>query len=261
MSYAYSSWRRQFGKIGSRHCGGALVWQLNDCWPTISWAVVDYFMVKKPAFYTMSRALAPLAVGVVRTHGEWTKGHTSPPPTATYDLWVASSKLGYVKGTVELRFIGLDSGLDIKKPEIFEVDVMPNGTTTVLERTETENPPYSDAYVLSAKLVVNGEVISRDVDWPQPYKYLSFAKDRGLRIRLEEDSSKIFVTAKKPVKGLVWDEEIGLCFSDNALDIVPGETYVVNVKGLQSGKVLKWTFLGEKENERYGEGLQIKPHL
>lgn len=23
---------------------GAIVWQLNDCWPVISWAIVDYFV-------------------------------------------------------------------------------------------------------------------------------------------------------------------------------------------------------------------------
>ncbi len=55
MAYAYGGWRRQWGCKGSRRCGGVLVWQLNDCWPTISWAVVDYCRVKKPAFYAIKR--------------------------------------------------------------------------------------------------------------------------------------------------------------------------------------------------------------
>lgn len=24
--------------------GGVIVWQLNDCWPVISWAIADYFV-------------------------------------------------------------------------------------------------------------------------------------------------------------------------------------------------------------------------
>lgn len=30
------------------HCSGALVWQLNDCWPVLSWSVVDYYGFGKP---------------------------------------------------------------------------------------------------------------------------------------------------------------------------------------------------------------------
>ena len=30
------------------HCSGALVWQLNDCWPVLSWSVLDYFGFGKP---------------------------------------------------------------------------------------------------------------------------------------------------------------------------------------------------------------------
>lgn len=66
MTWAYRSWRRQWGLQGSRKCGGALVWQLNDCWPTISWAVVDYHLVPKPAYYAIKRAMQPVAIGVQR---------------------------------------------------------------------------------------------------------------------------------------------------------------------------------------------------
>jgi beta-mannosidase len=53
MDTAYRFWRRDWGKPGSRKSGGVLVWQLNDCWPTMSWALVDYHLVKKPSFYAI----------------------------------------------------------------------------------------------------------------------------------------------------------------------------------------------------------------
>ncbi|MCC5830132.1 MAG: glycoside hydrolase family 2 protein [Phycisphaeraceae bacterium] len=40
-------------------CGGAVFWQLNDCWPAVSWAVLDYGGAWKPAAYAVRRAMAP----------------------------------------------------------------------------------------------------------------------------------------------------------------------------------------------------------
>ena len=38
MQYAVEHWRRNRGR-----CMGAVVWQLNDCWPVASWASIDYY--------------------------------------------------------------------------------------------------------------------------------------------------------------------------------------------------------------------------
>ena len=77
ITYAYRGWRRQWGE--DRKCGGALVWQLNDCWPTISWSICDYYLRPKPAYYAMKRCLAPLAVGVRREHFDWSAGDAREP--------------------------------------------------------------------------------------------------------------------------------------------------------------------------------------
>ncbi|HQK93151.1 MAG TPA: glycoside hydrolase family 2 protein, partial [Armatimonadota bacterium] len=43
-------------------CGGALLWQLNDCWPGISWSVIDYYLNPKAGYYYVKRACAPVLV-------------------------------------------------------------------------------------------------------------------------------------------------------------------------------------------------------
>ena len=40
------------------HCMGAILWQLNDCWPVVSWAAVDGYGRKKPLWYAMRAAYA-----------------------------------------------------------------------------------------------------------------------------------------------------------------------------------------------------------
>ncbi len=41
------------------HCSGSLIWQLNDCWPGISWSVIDYFGFGKASYFYVRRAYAP----------------------------------------------------------------------------------------------------------------------------------------------------------------------------------------------------------
>jgi beta-mannosidase len=40
-------------------CTGVIVWQLNDCWPVISWSAVDGDGRRKPLWYALRRAFAP----------------------------------------------------------------------------------------------------------------------------------------------------------------------------------------------------------
>jgi len=45
-------------------CGGALVWQLNEPWPAISWALLDFYRRPKPAYETVKRLFNPLLVSL-----------------------------------------------------------------------------------------------------------------------------------------------------------------------------------------------------
>ncbi|RIQ17874.1 glycoside hydrolase family 2 protein [Jiangella rhizosphaerae] len=46
------------------HNSGWILWQLNDCWPVISWAVVDSHGVRKPVWFALREAAADRFVSV-----------------------------------------------------------------------------------------------------------------------------------------------------------------------------------------------------
>jgi beta-mannosidase len=191
--FGYRGWRRQWGQ--DRLCGGALVWQLNDCWPVTSWSIVDYFLRKKPAYYAMRRVLAPMAVAVKRAHFDWSVVHARVPKTSDYEVWVASQRQHEILVTVELRYISIKTGMDIKDRNVKQVKLVPNGTTEVFSGTiDNRN---EEPHVLSARLWIDGEIVSRDVDWPQPLKYLDF-EDRGVQVIPQGDTILVKAEASRP---------------------------------------------------------------
>jgi beta-mannosidase len=202
---------------------------------------VDYFLRKKPAYYAMRRVLAPVAVAVKRAHHDWSVVHARVPKTSDYELWVASNQPRELKATVELRFISVATGKEIKESVTKkDITIVANGTTDVL--AGTIDNVNEEPHVLSARIWIDGQVVARDVDWPQPLKYLSF-KERGVEVYHRGDS--ICIKASRPTKGLVFEERTGVLLDDSAIDVVPGDEQVVKVRGLgPSDQPLRWTYLG-----------------
>ncbi|KAF3071314.1 Beta-mannosidase B [Daldinia childiae] len=261
MHFAYKTWRREWGKPGARKCGGVLVWQLNDCWPTMSWAVVDYYLVKKPAFYAIANALKPLAVGVSRTYHEWTTGHadpTLPSRDTKFDLWVVSNRQEAVQLEITLRFISVRTGQDIQSPlKLDTISAQPNSTTEIFQDHATPvvesqladtTRPFDlakyDPYIIHAIVKEDGQVIATDTAWPQPLKYLDFS-DRNIRFNALS-TNKVAILSIRPVKGFVFEETRDVKLSDNGFDLVPGEEKIVDVSGAALDS-LRYTYIGAPE--------------
>lgn len=242
LMFGYRGWRKQWGD--ERQCGGALVWQLNDCWPVTSWSICDYYLRRKPAYYAMARVLAPVAVGIRRQHHDWSVTHARQPKTQAWELWAVSSRLQEQSVDVELRFVSVKTGKDIKAKVVKKaLTLTPNGTTNIM--TGHVDNFEDEPHVLAARLWIDGKLVARDTDWPQPLKYLPFP-ERGVKVEVKSDA--MHVSVQRPVKCLVFEERQGCHLTDSAIDVVPGDDQIITVKGLKKGdKPLDWTYLGAAE--------------
>jgi len=59
IRYGVEHFRRHRGR-----CMGALYWQLNDCWPTISWSSLDYFGRRKALHHKAKGFFAPVLLSL-----------------------------------------------------------------------------------------------------------------------------------------------------------------------------------------------------
>lgn len=160
-------------------------------------------------------------------------------------LWGCNSTLSSKDATIELVSYDLEKGEVDRRT--FPVTLAPNASTEVWigdvpgqpVRTNTAEVPRP--IVVQARLLLDNdtdEVLARYSNWPEPWKYLTFP-DPGLDIAVDGD--KVTVTVSKPVKGLILDTDLddgAECeWSDQALDMFPGDTQVVIAKGLKGRKV------------------------
>jgi beta-mannosidase len=92
----------------------------------------------------------------------------------------------------------------------------------------------------------NDSVLARYSNWPEPWKYLTFPKDPKLTIKVDGDT--VTLKCEKPIKGVILDledrtgEEVK--WSDQAIDMFPGDTQVLEAKGLKGRKV-KARYIGD----------------
>jgi beta-mannosidase len=208
MRYAYQDYRRRWQRAGARAVGGALVWQLNDCWPSTSWALIDASGTVKPAWHAVRRALAPVSVAA-RQGPEGLR------------VWVMSSLPDELPAALTVELHDLQGQLQGQTQ--IELIVQPNGTT---EATLKLDLPAIHV-VATARLHNGGEVLARDSAWPEPFRFRDLP-DAGLQARRDGDAWLFSV--QRPLKGL-WLSAPGVHFADNFIDLVPGAPVRVAIQG------------------------------
>lgn len=210
LAAAYGGWRRRWGTPGQRSTAGALVWQLNDCWPVTSWAITDYWLRPKLACAAVARALAPVAVGVVREHAQ----------LAQY--WAVNGTLAPVSAVVEVRRWSLDGAL--RGSVHSEVTLGPN------QAHELGGIACAGDDVIALRLVVADQVVARAAAWPEPLKHQQL-RDPGLTLE-RCDAAAIRVWASCPAKAVWLDAGDGVHWGEQYLDVFPDDPWLVPVVGL-----------------------------
>ncbi|GAA1007751.1 beta-mannosidase [Acrocarpospora pleiomorpha] len=86
-------------------CGGVVVWQLNDCWPVISWSAVDSTGIEKPLWHALRHSFAPRLITVQPVH----PGPTHDPTgDAGLELVLVNDTDAPWHPDVLIRRVGLD---------------------------------------------------------------------------------------------------------------------------------------------------------
>ncbi|PFG32633.1 glycoside hydrolase family 2 protein [Sanguibacter antarcticus] len=162
---------------------GAIVWQLNDCWPVTSWAAIDGDERPKPLFYALRHAYADRLLTVQQRDG----AATLVVVNDSAEPWV---------GTVLVRRAGLD-GAELARVER-AVDVAPRSTWSLTMPTS-----------VTTAVEPSHEVVVAELDGVRTVHALVEPKDRAL------DPGALGVVVRATDTGV----EIVVCASSLAVDV------------------------------------------
>jgi beta-mannosidase len=233
MRHAFEAFRQGWRRPGARACGGALVWQLNDCWPATSWAIVDSSARLKPAWFTIRRALAPLACAVRRD------GHAG-----TAQAWAVNTRPNCER--VELQalwqLLSLD-GLVVDRQQA-RIELAGDGVTPLAVPPAWCTPDPAGQPLLAVLTLLapeGGAVVTSAMAWPEPLRAWRFP-DPELRVVVEPGpqagSSTLLLEVRRPAKG-VWLDAPEAHLADNFLDLLPGPARRVVARGPLDGLLVR----------------------
>ena len=253
---AYRSFKRNWKGPEKKECAGALVWQMNDCWPGTSWAIMDYYLNPKLAYYAIKRELQSLTIGLQRstkpaTGTKYING--SVENTHSLEVWAVNLSLETYDVYVTIHSFDLVSNIrtTITTGLLDTVQLLPNRSTEVTTfdipgskaHRDEANQPVIAAYLHDR----SGKQLARAVDWPEPLKWVhmprpgrievKFVDSGGLDVKGTSQPNAISLLADVCIKGLrlgyKGDERVA--FEDNGIDLVPGEEVTVGANGMRFG--------------------------
>lgn len=203
-------------RINRPSCMGSIFWHFNDCWPSISWSVVDFYNRNKPAYYTVRKAYQNIAV-VPEIKGDMVK------------LWIVNDSLVGLKGNISFRII------DFNGAELYnhsqDVDIKAGSASMVFEKYASAMFPskISNKVLMYITFSSHGNVIADNtlyfvdpmfLDLPDP--------DINMQITNRDNRFQLIFKSSTLVKNLVlFTRARESFFSDNNIDLLPGVTYTI----------------------------------
>lgn len=209
---------------GRENCHGGLFWMYADCWGEVGWTILDYYLRRKPSWYFVRRAFAPVRL-ILR-----------PAGNHGIRAVVANDTRAARPLELEYGYVSLDGAVrDLKRVRV---------TAAAAARTEAlvfprgRHDPRNGLWIVRARNAADiGAAVFRAGD----YRELRTA-DPELRVTraapLKGGKLELEATAKGYAHAVRLHVPGGAAVSDNYFDLLPGDTRRITVTGLRAGAKL-----------------------
>ncbi|MDG1038430.1 MAG: glycoside hydrolase family 2 protein [Polaribacter sp.] len=195
------------------YCMGSLYWQLNDCWPVVSWSSIDFMGNWKALHYKTKKSFQDVLISSVVDND-------------TINTYIISDKLAPLTGDFSLDFIDFN-GKKIHNVHQ-QVLIAPNTSQLIAKTPLNHIKANVNDYVMKSSFSSTSN--SSSIKTFSPF-YV--AKPKDLKLPQQDVSTKITKTDHGfiiKVSATTLQKDVFLYtntkghFSDNFFDILPNET-------------------------------------
>ncbi len=200
--------------------GGVVIWNYTSTWPSICWALVDWYRRPKQAFYAAKRAFAPVVLAI----------EPNEKSGKRFTAHVTSDRVGPLNGSVTLSVRELASGREVETRRA-QISLKGPGSIAAVEiDVPASCDPRCHALVAYLDHRAGGQKMLRAVRHLGELRRANIYADEGLRrasrstlratwtdgfVRLVSERWRVRVGVESFEPGVVWDE--------NYVDVLPGE--------------------------------------
>ena len=197
------------------YCMGTLFWQLNDCWPVVSWSSIDYYGRWKALQYYSRRAYAPVLVSPYLAED------------GTVSVKVVSDRIEEFNGTLETYVMGFDGNI-IKRTDV-RCYVNAEGTKDVFRIESHELDGDTFLYV---RLVEGNTIVSENIFFNRyPDEYTRLKPNISIEAVKTDDGIEMILSTDKLARCLyLYTDNENDFFEDNYIDLIPGFSRRIFVK-------------------------------
>ena len=202
-------------RIRKFDCAGSLFWMYSDCWGTLGWTIIDYYLRRKPSFYWVKKAYAPLAV-FVRAEGDLARSYV-------VNDTLSEVRVDLTMEVGDMSGVGQSLGADLTVPA--------NGVATGPEL------PCGPGYAF-ARIQVDGAAVSDDLvltRFPSEMEVPPVSVTCDAR----QDGDQVIVAVSSEGFGhfAYLDLPDGAIPTDNYFNVLPNRPRIIRVKGARPDQI------------------------
>jgi beta-mannosidase len=212
LKTAVEHWRRR-----KFNTAGALYWQLNDCWPVSSWAVIDSGLRPKAAYYYTKRFFAKVLVSIKKND-------------TMLEVWGTNDSLDRFKGILQVQHLTFTG--DKKFGKETEIAIKPNSSAKIFEMPYVNDDAMThlESYVV-AQLLSDGYVINENRFFFAEPKHLHLPNPAVVGTILNKEGNSYKISIKTDLFAKDIRIEIDGCdaeFNDNYFDLDTGALKIIH---------------------------------
>ncbi len=198
---------------------GTIIWQINDCWPVVSWSLIDSSLAPKIAYYAVKSSFSQRMAVLVKKENY-------------VEVIFLNQKSESFNGRLKVLQFDLRTGKEVLK-KIFKLNSAANSSESLCQISLADRNTIFVSYLYNKEK----KIIHKNIFYPYRWKHAPLQKvNVRKKIIMRENNYYLEISTGKPALFVdLYNPK--LVFSERGFSVMPEEKILVRMNGKLAGKI------------------------